>query len=129
MPQEINEKALAKAKVTELPAAKPPQIDQETGEEIPGQAIRGTLPHKDIPHMEFPRAVHLHPKKPFVKRLLPVDGHGNKEWQWVANQAQTKVVKDKDELELALKQGWKIKHYVVPPPPVEAPEDDAPATV
>jgi hypothetical protein len=136
--QEVDQVAIREAKSFILPSAKPHQdisdkYDPVTGQVTPGRFIKGstnpgTLPMRDIPFQEFPALVYLHPKKPFKKMLLPVDGHGNKEWQWVANQAKDLKVANAEELAAALKKGYQKKHYVVPPLPVEDPEEDAAET-
>lgn len=93
-----------------------------------GRTEPGTIPHRDIPHQEFPRVVYLHPRKPFKKMNLPVDGHGNKELQWVPNEAKTALVNTKEELAAKLKDGYQLKHYVVPALPAADPEEDATET-
>ena len=138
MPQEIDQVAIREAKSFILPSAKPHQeipdkYDPVTGAVTPGRFVAGrtnpgTLPMRDIPHQEFPRAVYLHPKKSHRRMLLPIDGHGNKEWQWIQNEAKTKNVKSHEELEAAKKQGYQMKHYVAPPPPVADPEEETPET-
>ncbi len=135
MAREIDEIGLREQKEVILPYAKPPQeiapkYDPSSGIITPGRMVAGsgnagTIPMKEKAHEDFPRAVYLHPKKPWKKMFLPVDGHGNKEWQWVANEAQSKTVANEEELAQAEKQGWKRKHYIAPPMPSEDPEEEA----
>jgi hypothetical protein len=124
MPQEINEVAMRKMSDIRLPSAKPPDMDEQTKEEIPGQVIPGTLPHREIAHQEYPRLVYKHPAKPYRRVMVMIDGHGNKEWKWQANEAKHLLVKNKAEFDAALKQGYQAKHYVAPPPPVEDAEEE-----
>lgn len=58
----------------------------------------GKPPLKQIPHMEFPKMVYLHPKDK-------------------TKEHRTKVVKDRDELDAALKQGWRKNAHVPVAPP------------
>lgn len=134
MPQELDHAAMREMKEVILPAAKPMQEIPERvttegasvpGKIIQGRAVAGTLPHRDIPHQDFPRAVYLHPRKPFKRMFLPVDGHGNKEWLWVANEAKTLVVKSEEELAAAKKQGFQLKHYVAPAMPLGSADPEA----
>jgi hypothetical protein len=126
-PQEIDTEALKAMTEVRLPQAKLRPGNTTLGQSVgpSGKADPGTIPHRDIPHQEFPRIVYLHPKKPFRKMFLPYDGHGNKEWKWVANQARELVVASEEELKKALTAGYQKKHYVVPPVPLEDPEEEA----
>ena len=135
MPQELDQMALREMKEVILPAAKPhleivDKYDPTTGvltpgRRVEGRTIAGTLPHREIPHREVPRTVSLPPRKPYKTMFLPVDGHGNKEWVWVANEAKSRRCDDAKALEAAIKDGYQKKHYVAPPPPVEDPEEEA----
>lgn len=131
MPRQLNIKALRSVKESALPEARPPRSTQilnpmtgsyEYGEEIPGEAIPGTLPHIEIPHYEFPKCVYKPPFKWWVPRIVVRDGHGNREWQWIANDEAVKVVSDEKELKEALKAGWQAKPTPHPPKPEEDPE-------
>lgn len=124
MPREVNTQALKSMSSMILPSARPPRLDPETKEVIPGEVIQGSIPHREIPHQDFPRAVYLHPRKPYKKMFLPIDGHGNKEWRWVANEVKTKTVQNEKELAAAQKEGWQTKVYVQPPPPAMDPETE-----
>jgi hypothetical protein len=128
MPQEIDTDALKAMPEVRLPAAKLQAGNSLLG--VPagpsGRSEPGTIPHRDIPHQDFPRVVYLHPRKPYRRLMVPIDGHGNKEWQWIANEAKVRKVADQKELDQALKEGYKTKHYVVPPRPIEDAEEEAP---
>jgi len=126
MPQELDTDAMKSMTEIILPSARLKAGNSVAGISVgpSGKANVGTLPHRDIPHFDFPRVVYFHPRKPYRKMILPVDGHGNKEWQWVANQVKTKTVQNKEELAAAQKEGYQLKHYVVPPPPLEQPEEE-----
>ncbi len=133
-PQTVDHAAMREMKEVILPAAKPPNIIAERVSEdgtlipakvIPGRTIAGTLPMKDIEMQDLPRIVYLHPRKAYRRMYLPVDGHGNKEWQWVPNEAKTLTVKTEEELAAAKKQGYQLKHYVIPPMPTTDPDPAA----
>jgi hypothetical protein len=137
MPQQVDDAAMREMKEVTLPAAKPPQIIAERvtedGALVPGKVIQGrtvasTIPLRDIPHMEFPRVIYLHPKRPYKRMYLPVDGHGNKEWVWIANEPTSKKVANDEELKKALKQGFELKPYIIPEAPLGSadPADEPP---
>ena len=73
-------------------------------------------PTVNIAHAEFPRMVYRWPKKPFsvARRRNELQ---EIEKFCVANEAESKIVQNKEELEAALKAGWKKEHYVAPAPP------------
>lgn len=128
MPQQVDDAAMREMKEVILPAAKPAQIISErvldSGEIVPGKVIPartvpGTIPVRDIPHMEFPKIVYKHPTKAYKRMYLPVDGHGNKDWQWVPQEATTRKVANEEEFKAALKQGFQAKNYVMPAEPLE----------
>lgn len=130
MPQTVNEAAAKNMKEMRLPSAKPgyfPQVMQPDGsfvygEWVEGETNAGNIPMKQIPHMEFPKMVYMPPKQAWKPMIVMADGHGNKEWQWVANEARTLVVKDDKELKHALGKGWQEKPYIAPEMPAEDPQ-------
>lgn len=121
----VNESGLKSMKQIKLPSARPPRSTQIMGgdgsfvygEPIEGETIPGDIPTKEIPMQDFPKVVYLHPRKPYRRMFLPVDGHGNKEWQWIANEAKPLRVADKQELAKAIKDGYQEKVYIAPAPP------------
>jgi hypothetical protein len=123
--QEVDVEQMKSMTVVELPAGKLKPGNSILGVETgPGGVQRGTVPHRDLAHQEFPRIVYKHPKRGWKRMNLPVDGHGNKEWQWVANEAETRKVANPEELEKAKKEGFQLKHYVTPPRPIEDAEEE-----
>lgn len=83
--------------------------------EVDEEAMRSALsvnyanpPMRSIPHLDFPAMVFKHPKTPFRSEVE--NGKSVK----VANEALTRVVKDQEELDAALAEGWTQKIYVAP---------------
>lgn len=133
--QEIDQVALREMKEVNLPSAKPPvevpdrfneNGDVIYGRTIPGRTIPGTLPTRDIPFQEYPKVLYLWPKKPYRKLMVPIDGHGNKEWQWVPNAATSIVVKNKKDEDAAGKKGYVLAPFVLPDPPTEGLDEEIP---
>jgi hypothetical protein len=75
------------------------------------------LPMKQIPHMEFPRVVYMHPKEPWRKIEHRNAQHEIVEVETVPAEHRTRLVTDKNELSNALKEGWVKEPYVPQPPP------------
>lgn len=70
-------------------------------------------PVKDIGMIQFPMMVYKWPKEPFsIERrrneLAEIEKY------LVPNEAAVKTVANADELESALKSGWRKQHYVLP---------------
>lgn len=134
MPSQVDDAAMRELKEVTLPSAKPAQEIPERvtaegitipAKTIPGRTNMGTLPLKEIPYQEYPRIVYKHPAKPWKSVVELVDGHGNKEWRWKANEATSRKVANENELRAALKQGFKTEVYITPPMPEEEPEEAA----
>lgn len=130
MPFTVNETAAKTMKEIRLPSAKPgfyPQTQDASGnfiygEWVEGETNTGNIPMKQIPHMDFPKTIYQYPRHPWKARIVMTDGHGNKEWQWIAVEAKSKVVADAKELKKALEQGWNEKPFIQPEMPAEDPE-------
>lgn len=72
----------------------------------------GGLPVKQIPHLEFPRVVYMHPNNP----LQEIE-HRNDKFEVVGTEVLptehlTKVVSNDAELEAALAEGWVKEPYI-----------------
>lgn len=72
----------------------------------------GGLPVKQIPHMEFPRVVYMHPNEP-----LQEIKHRNDKFELVGTEVVptehlTKVVNNEAELNVAMEEGWVKEPYV-----------------
>jgi len=96
---------------------------QETVPEVLPQNWNGTmsggLPVKQIPHMEFPRVVYLHPTEP-----LREIKHRNDRFELVGTEVVptehlTKIVNNEDELRAALAEGFVKEPYLPKPAPAE----------
>ena len=74
-------------------------------------------PTKPIPHMEFPRVVYKPPLEPFRTIEHRNARHELVEEEVVATEHLTMLVKDKTELEKALKDGWLREPYIPATPP------------
>lgn len=81
-------------------------------------------PTIDIGYREFPRMVYKHPKQKFSKRRRRND-LGEIEVYQVANEAEAKLVHNKEDFDAALKSGWKKEHYVLPEVPEFMEEEEA----
>jgi hypothetical protein len=80
----------------------------------------GGLPVKQIPHMDFPRVVYMHPNEP----LQEIE-HRNDKYELVGTEVVptehlTKTVNNEAELKAALEEGW-VKEPYIPKPVPKAP--------
>lgn len=115
MPFEINEEAFRKA--TEINLGNPQEVVVDP---LPanwsGTKLRG-LPVRQIPFLEFPRVVYMHPNEPF--RTVE---HRNADQELVhreqvATEHLSKTVATEEELKAALEEGWVKEPYIPTPPP------------
>lgn len=77
----------------------------------------GGLPVKQIPHLEFPRVVYMHPNEPTQEIE-----HRNDKFELVGTEVVptehlTKIVNNETELKAALEEGWVKEPYI--PKPVQ----------
>lgn len=96
----------------------PQAIDEERMKDSSDPLLQmdaATPPTKPIPWQEFPRCVYKHPKQPYKKIEHFNVHHELVRVETVPAEAQSKVVKDKKELDAALKDGW-VKEPFVPQP-------------
>lgn len=75
------------------------------------------IPVIQIPHMEFPRVVYLHPKEPWRKIEHRNKLHEIVDVETVPAEHLTRSVADAKELAAAIKDGWLKDPYVTPPMP------------
>jgi hypothetical protein len=69
-------------------------------------------PVKQIPHLEFPRVVYMHPKERYRKIEHRNALHELVDIEMVPAEHIARVVADKRELEQALKDGWQKEPFV-----------------
>ena len=72
----------------------------------------GGLPVKQIPHLEFPRVIYMHPNEPYQEIE-----HRNDKFELVGTEViptehLTKIVENATELEAALAEGWVKEPYI-----------------
>ena len=75
------------------------------------------IPMKQIPYMEFPRAIYKHPTEPYRKVEHRNALHEVVDVETVPAEALCRVVNDAKELAQALKEGWLKEPYAAPPLP------------
>lgn len=81
--------------------------------------ISGGLPVKQIPHLEFPKCVYLHPNEPFQEVEHRNDRFEVVSTDLVATEHLVKHVNNKTELEKALADGWVTEPYIQQAPPTK----------
>jgi hypothetical protein len=74
--------------------------------------VNGGLPVKEIPHLEFPRVVYLHPNRPFRELEHRDTNHRLVDTELVPTEHVTKIVNTEAELKAALADGWQTKAYI-----------------
>jgi hypothetical protein len=101
----------------------PKEVDVEAMKELKMLDL-SKPPMRDIPHMEFPKCIYLHPKDKY-RVIRRKDDRGNvvEEYKEPTTH-KSKVVADKAELDKALKSGWKREPYL----PVAVPDEEYPET-
>ena len=99
---------------------------QEVVPEVLPENFQGTqsqgLPVVQIPHLEFPRIVYKHPKKPFRKVEHRNDNFEVVGTETIPTEHLTKAVNNEIELKAALARGWRKEPYIPAAPP--SVEDD-----
>lgn len=110
MPFAIHEEAVKKqmSVIVGRPQEQVPEVLPENWQGTVGQG----LPVKQIPHMEFPRIVYMHPNEP-----LQTMEHRNDKFELVGTEVVptehlAKQVKNEDELIAALAEGWVKEPYI-----------------
>ena len=69
-------------------------------------------PVKNIPHMEYPKCVYMHPQEPFTVIEHRNTRHEVVEEEIVPTEHLSKTVANADELAQALADGWQEKPYI-----------------
>lgn len=80
--------------------------------------MSGGLPVKQIPHLEFPRVIYMHPNEPYQEIEHRNDKFEVVSTDTVPTEHLTKIVNNEAELQTALDEGWVKEPYV--PKPVTA---------
>ncbi len=118
MPFAIHEEAVKK-QMSYIVGRPQEQVPETLPENWQGTAGQG-LPVKQIPHMEFPRVVYMHPNEP----LQEIE-HRNDKFELVGTEVVptehlTKIVHNETELKAAVEEGW-VKHPYIPAPAPKSP--------
>lgn len=79
----------------------------------------GGLPVKQIPHLEFPRVLYMHPNEPFQEIEHKNDKHEIVSTEVVPTEHLTKTVNNETELKAALAEGWVKEPYIPKPVPAK----------
>ncbi len=74
--------------------------------------ISGGLPVKQIPHMEFPKCVYMHPNEPYQEVEHRNDRFEVVSTDLVPTEHLTKIVQNENELKKALADGWIEEPYI-----------------
>ena len=82
----------------------------------PGAQGKG-IPVMQIPHLEYPRVIYMHPVEPFKTIVHRNNRHEVVHEEIVPAEHLTKIVQDAKELAQALKDGWVKEPYIAPPLP------------
>jgi hypothetical protein len=78
-----------------------------------GTPNRG-LPVRQIPHKEYPRVVYMHPTRPHREVVHRNAQHEVVEVERIPTEHISKLVQNEEELQAALKEGWRKEAYVAP---------------
>jgi hypothetical protein len=76
---------------------------------------------KEIPFLEFPKVVYMHPNEPVRKILHRNLNHEIVEEELIPTEHMAKAVNDESELKAALESGWVERPYI--PAAIEKPDD------
>lgn len=119
MPFTIHEAAVKKQMtyIIGRPQEAAPEVLPENWQGTSGQG----LPVKQIPHMEYPRVIYMHPNEP----LQEIE-HRNDKFELVGTEIVptehlTKVVENEAEFKVAMEEGWIKEPYVPKAAPPKAP--------
>lgn len=117
MPYTIHEEAVKKqmSHIVGRPQEVVPEVLPENWQGTVGQG----LPVKQIPHMEFPRVLYLHPNEPYVEIKHKNDRHEIVSTELVPTEHKTRLVNNEAELKALLAQGWVKEPYIPQPAPDE----------
>ena len=115
MPFAIHEAAVKKQMNWNVnrPQEAVPEVLPEGWAGTPG----GGLPVKQIPHMEFPRVIYLHPNEPFEEIQHKNERHEIVSTDLLPTQHLSKLVQNEAELKAAMEEGWVKEPYIPVAPP------------
>jgi hypothetical protein len=89
----------------------PKTIDEEKMRDMKSMDFANP-PTKDIPHMDFPMCLYLHPKSKTKKQAI-FDENGIKVAErLVCTEHKSRIVRDQKELDKALKEGWRKQPFI-----------------
>lgn len=115
MPFTVHEEAMRKQMYVNV--MRPQEtVAADLPKEFSGTLNQG-LPVKEIPHMEYPKCIYMHPNKPTKVIEHRSADHELLGTETVQTEHLTKLVNSPEELTQALKDGW-VKHpYIASPLP------------
>ncbi len=90
---------------------------QETLDMSKPQGTTHGLPVKQIPHLEYPRAVYKHPTQPYREVLHRNVNHEVVERELVATEHLVHVCENAAEYKKKLSEGWVSDPYIMQAPP------------
>ena len=119
MPYTIDEEAVKKQITLNVMRPQETVALQPDGSLRQGWAgtVGGGLPVKQIPHMEFPRVVYMHPNDPFQEIEHRNDKFEVVSTDLVPTEHLTKIVNNEAELKAALEDGYVKEPYIPQPAP------------
>lgn len=117
MPYTIHEEAVKK-QMNYIVSRPQEVVPEELPSNWQGTAGQG-LPVKQIPHLEFPRVLYLHPNEPFEEIEHKNDKFEIVSTEFVAAEHLTKTVNNEAELKAALADGWVKEPYIPKPAPAK----------
>lgn len=82
--------------------------------------MSGGLPVRQIPHLEFPRVVYMHPNEPYQEIEHRNDRFEVVSTDLVPTEHLTRIVKNESELQEALESGWVKEPYIPKAAPSKA---------
>ena len=115
MPFQIHEEAIKK-QMSHIVGRPQELVPDPLPENWQGTAGQG-LPVKQIPHMEFPRVVYMHPNEPYHEIEHRNDRFELVGTEVVPTEHLTKHVNNATELAAALEEGWVKEAYIPKAPP------------
>ena len=110
MPFAINEDAAKQQ--TFLNVMMPQEVAHQKPDGTWQATLGGGLPVKQIPHLEYPKVVYMHPNEPFQEIEHRNDRFEVVSTDYVPTEHLTKAVQNESELKAALAAGWVTEPYI-----------------
>jgi hypothetical protein len=110
MPYRIHQAAVKKQMTWDV--SRPQELVPETLREGWSGTPGGGLPVEQIPFLEFPRVVYMHPNEPFETIEHRNDKFEVVSTDTIPTEHLTKVVHNETELKAAMEEGWVKEPYV-----------------